>query len=267
VTEINLAVKTPMVSVPFAQKWHCRSATALSLLASLAIVRSALAETLPDMRPALIGDGKEALINLIDPQKLMKNGQRDAAVMFRCSVLSDNGRAGLFTFPSVTPGGENLRDEVRRCLYRAVFIPAVYNHQKVTAGFFGTAMFRVVDGKPRLRIFANQERSELATESDFIAPQLIVIPGRHYDPVADPRSFHSSADLPGSVELLLSVDASGRLKDLQLIKETPPGSKFSETALKALKQASYLPAFRNGKPVDSTTHIHFLFAGGYSRRR
>jgi TonB family protein len=255
-----------MVSLPFIHTWHRGSATALSLLTSLAIVGSALAETLPDMHPALIGSGKEALINLIDTQKLMKNGQRVAAVMFRCSGLS-NGRAGLFSFPSVTPGGERLRDEVRRCLYGAVFIPAVYNHQKVTAGFFGTAMFRVVDGKPRLRIFANQERSELATESDFIAPQLIAIPSHHYDPVADPRSFHSSADLPGSVEILLNVDASGRLKDLQLIKETPPGSKFSETALKALKQASYLPAFRNGKPVDSTTHIHFLFGGGNSRLR
>jgi TonB family protein len=73
--------------------------------------------------------------------------------------------------------------------------------------------------------------------------------------------------VPGSVEMLLSVDTSGQLKDVQVINEMPLSHKFSETALKAMKQASFLPAFRNGKPIASTTHFHFLFSGGNSRLR
>ena len=47
--------------------------------------------------------------------------------------------------------------------------------------FFGTLTFSVMDGKPHLRIFANQELSELQKETDFIAPQAIWMPGHIYD--------------------------------------------------------------------------------------
>ena len=51
------------------------------------------------------------------------------------------------------------------------FIPAVYNHLPVDAIYYGTVSSAVIDGKPRLRIFSNQEPEELEKESDFIGPQ------------------------------------------------------------------------------------------------
>jgi TonB family protein len=206
-----------------------------------------------------VGSGKDSLINLIDTQKLIKNGQGDAALMFIC-LLSRKGHPDFFVVYRATPGGERLKDEVRRCLYKAHFIPAVYNHDIVPAKMFGTVTFRVVDGKPRLRIFANQEMSELEKESDFIGPQPIAIPGRHYERIQYPRGPWASEDRPGIVQLTLSIDASGQLKDVQVNSETPPGHNFGALATKAIRQSTYLPAFRNGKPVDCTVHIHFTLS-------
>lgn len=219
----------------------------------------AAAENLPDMRPALIGSHKDALINLIETQKLIRNGQGDAALLFHCTIGPD-GYPYLYRAYRVTPGGEKLKYEVLRCLQRTYFLPAVYNHRKVTSAFYGSVMFRVVNSEPRLRIFANQEMSELEKEADFIAPQSIEIPQHHYEYPPYPETPWASEDKPGIVEMSLSVDALGHLKDVQVIKETPPGYNFGAVALTVIKQNTYLPAFRNGRPVDSTTHIHFRFA-------
>ena len=121
--------------------------TALSFLAGFVLLPSAVAENPPDMRPALIGSGKDALIDMIDTQKLRKEGQGDAALMF-FATLSQKGHPDLFNAHRVTPGGEKLKNEVVRCLYKAHFIPAVYNHANVPAKIYGTIIFRVVDGKP-----------------------------------------------------------------------------------------------------------------------
>ncbi len=59
--------------------------------------------------------------------------------------------------------------------------------------------------------------------------------------------------------MLLSIDASGKLNDVQLLREDPPGNRFGETTVKEMRNRTYLPAFRNGRPVDSKTHFRFFF--------
>jgi TonB family protein len=232
-------------------------AIALSLLAGFSIVRSGAAENLPDMRPVLIGSEKDALINLIDTKKLIKSGQGDAALMFYCFV-HDTGEVGFFEAYRIAPGAERLRDEVKRCLRTARFKPAIYHHRKVPAMVYGTVWFKVIDGRPRLRIFSNQEPSELARESDFIAPQSVYPADHRDDYIANPPGESET----GSVELSLSVDASGNLKDVHVVNETPPGAKLGEAAVRVMRQHIYLPAFRSGKPVDSINQIHFTFTHG-----
>ena len=115
------------------------------------------AETLPQIRPSLIGSGPGSLVNLIDTQKLFEQGQRDAWVMFECSVAAD-GIAFGSDFFTASPDSRLLKNEVRRRLRRqARFIPAVYNHKRTWSWFAGTVVFVVVQGQPRLRIYAHQE--------------------------------------------------------------------------------------------------------------
>lgn len=47
---------------------------------------NAYSEASTDMRPALLGNHKRSLINLVNAESLMKRGQTDAIVMFSVGV-------------------------------------------------------------------------------------------------------------------------------------------------------------------------------------
>jgi TonB family protein len=208
---------------------------------------------LPELRPALVGTGPNSLINTIDTADLMKKGQKEAAVMFSCLVAptGDVVRAGAYR---PTRGSELLGQEVLKRLVKAKFIPAIRNHQPVIAVFYGTVRFAVVNGKPRLRIFANQQVEEVDKETDFIDPQPYVgqdskFTGLHYPETG------SSVAVTGAVELALSVDAQGNLKSMEVVSAEPPLLGFGEAALSDFNGAKFIPAFRNGQPVESNVKI------------
>jgi TonB family protein len=212
---------------------------------------------LPEFRPALVGTGPNSLINTIDTSDLIKKGQKDAVVMFTCLVAptGDIARSGTYRG---TKGSELLEKEVLKRLANAKFIPAIHNHQPVLAVFYGTVTFAVVNGKPRLRVFANQQLDELKKESDFIDPQPYVGPdskftGTHYPEVP------TTVRLTGAVELAVEVDAAGNLKSMQVVSEEPPYLGFGQAALSDFNGAKFIPAFRNGKPVDSKVTIHVYY--------
>ena len=212
---------------------------------------------LPEFRPALVGTGPNSLINTIDTSDLIKKGQKDAAVMFTCLVAptGDIARSGTYRG---TKGSELLEKEVLKRLANAKFIPAIHNHQPVLAVFNGTVTFAAVNGKPRLRVFANQQLDELKKESDFIDPQPYVgqdskFTGIHYPEVP------TTVSLTGAIELAVEVDAAGNLKSMQVVSEEPPFLGFGQAALSDFNGAKFIPAFRNGKPVDSKVTIHVYY--------
>jgi TonB family protein len=208
---------------------------------------------LPEVRPALVGTAPNSLINTIDAAELIKKGQKEAAVMFSCLVAPTGQivRSGAYRG---TRGSELLEQELLKRLAAARFIPAVHNHQPVIAIFYGTVKFAVVNGKPRLRIFANQQLAEVDKETDFIDPQPYVgqdskFTGLHYPETG------STVAVTGVVELALSVDAKGDLTNMQVLSEEPPLLGFGNAAVSDFNGAKFIPAFRNGKPVECNVKI------------
>ena len=206
------------------------------------------AAQLPLYRPALLGTGPTSVINRMDTTALIRDGQKDAQLFFCCSVGRDGTIANTWTYRQ-SPDSGLLEKELVRCLDEAVFIPAVYDHETVYVLFYGTVTFKVVDGKPRLRIFANQEAEELKKESDFIGPQPFVGRGSKFEGLHYPNDTLTSV-LNGIVELALKVDATGKLKELKVISEYPPLVGFRRAAAEDFRVASFIPAFREGKPVE-----------------
>ena len=208
---------------------------------------------LPEVRPALIGTAPNSLINTIDTANLIKKGQKEAAVMFTCLVAPTGQvvRSGAY---HGTHGSELLEKELLKRLSTARFIPAVHNHMPVLAVFYGTVKFAVVNGKPRLRIFANQQLGEVDKETDFIDPQPYVgqdskFTGLHYPETG------STVAVTGVVELALNIDAKGNLTNLQILSEEPPLLGFGDAASSDFIGAKFIPAFRNGQPVESNVKI------------
>jgi TonB family protein len=208
---------------------------------------------LPEVRPALVGTAPNSLINTINTGELIKKGQKEAAVMFSCLVAPTGQivRSGAYRG---TRGSELLEQELLKRLATARFIPAIHNHQPVIAVFYGTVKFAVVNGKPRLRIFANQQLAEVDEETDFIDPQPYVgqdskFTGLHYPETG------STVAVTGVVELALSVDAKGDLTNMQVLSEEPPLLSFGNAALSDFNGAKFIPAFRSGKPVECSVKI------------
>ncbi|HEY4257726.1 MAG TPA: TonB family protein [Candidatus Udaeobacter sp.] len=220
---------------------------------------------LPMVRPALIGEGPGALINRIDEQDLVRKGQKDALVMFLCAVKKDGEVDWSATYRG-TPDSDFLKQELQRRISPAAnlrFIPAVHDHQLVDAIYYGTVTFRLVNGKPRLRIFSNQEAGELEQEHDFIGPQPFFgdgsgFTGFHYPPMESGR-----VQVDGKVELKVKIDATGNLQEMNVLSEEPPLLGFGDAALKDFRDAKFIPAFRDGKPVECevTLPVFYKAAG------
>jgi len=202
---------------------------------------------LPQYRPALLGTGPTSVINRIDTAGLIRDGQKDGSISFSCSVGPTGEIAHVWTYRG-TPESQLLERELAKRLDQAVFIPALYEQRPVHVLFFGTVTFRIVNGKPRLRIFANQETEELKKESDFIGPQPFVGAGSKFEGLHYPDNVTS--ELSGLVELAMKVDAAGNLKDLRVVSESPPLVGFARAAAEDFRVAHFIPAFRDGKPVE-----------------
>lgn len=228
-------------------------------------IPSSQTANLPKFRPILLGTGSDSLINRIDTADLVRKGQKDAAIMFSCTVKKDGSVYSAQTYRG-TSDSKVLEQEVLKKLSAAAnpkFIPAVYNRLPVDAVYYGTVTFMIADGKPRLRIFSNQERSELAKESDFVGPQPFWGGESKFDGFHYPSSEDAPVKVDGSAELALKVDADGNLQDLTVLSEDPPFLGFADTAFADLAKAKFIPAFRNGKPVPCDVKLPVYFKGYY----
>jgi len=177
--------------------------------------------------------------------------------MFSCLVAPTGEivRSGAYRG---TRESDLLEQELLKRLATAKFIPAIHDHQPVIAIFYGTVKFAVANGKPRLRIFANQQLNEVDKETDYIDPQPYVgqdskFTGLHYPDTG------STVAVTGVVELALNVDAKGNLTNLQVLSEVPPLLGFGDAAQTDFDGAKFIPAFRDGKPVESNVKIPIYY--------
>lgn len=244
-----LAAEVEVKSKPSATPAQAPAAPAATPVASPAGTPVAL----PQFRPALLGAGPASVINRMDTAGLIRDGQKDGSILFSCSVRKTGEIANVWTYRG-TPESTLLERELVRCLDTAVFVPAIHNRQTVHALFFGTVVFKIVDGKPRLRIFANQEPEEVKKESDFVGPQPFIGPGSKFEGLHYPNDSLTS-ELSGIVELAVKVDATGNMKELKILSETPPLAGFRRAAAEDFRVASFIPAFRDGKPVECSVTL------------
>jgi hypothetical protein len=221
---------------------------ALATLAGCIATQFAVAADLPMYRPALIGSSPDAVINRIDTNLLLKAGQKNAAVMFVAAIEKTGEVKWSGTYRG-TPDSKLLEQEIQHALENAKMIPAVRNHQPVSVFYYGTVVFEVINNKPRLRIFANQEANELKTENDFVGPQPCLGADSKFDGFHYPPSNDAPLAVSGAVELALKVDAEGNLQAQKVVSEYPPLLGFGEAARDDFAAAKFIPAFRNGQPV------------------
>ena len=231
----------------------------------LAPPRDAASEATPRFRPALVGHGPKSLVNLIDTQKLLAKGQGDGVVMFDAAIEADDGGSVSWIWCHAAPGSEILKDEVTKELRHASFVPALIDGKEVGVTFYGTVIFSVREGHPYLRVFANQDRTALAEQSDLIQPQML-LDSEDWEaakPLLEVVRMHART---GHAVLSVTVEANGKVRDIHLVREEPTRLNIGSAALKAYSTAKFIPAFRNGKPVAHTFEQDWAVRGFRYRR-
>jgi TonB family protein len=227
--------------------------SALSLLGLIGSVHAA------DFRPAVLIQGKTSLVNLIDQDALMKHGQVNAMVHFTTAVSQKGDTRRYWTRVSGgTPNSELLTKEVIGKIDRSFFDPAIYRGTPQTVVIFGTVIFTVVEGKPHLRIYLNQETEDLKRGSDFIAPQLVLLPGTKFKGFEWPQKAAGASAMVG---VRMDIDINGKITGMKLEYESRKGMDFGGQAMMNLKDATFLPGFRNGKPVSCSFSMPVHFKG------
>ncbi|HEY4284561.1 MAG TPA: hypothetical protein VGM62_15980 [Chthoniobacterales bacterium] len=212
----------------------------------------------PAFRPILLGKGPNALINRIDTQSLVKDGQKDAKVMFTCFVNKD-GKMVESALYRASDKSELFQKELKKRLVDAQFTPAIYNHNPVNAVYYGTATFVVVNGVPRLRIFSNQEYPELKKESDFIGPQPIFGEGSHFAGLHYPPAAAAQVPVAGVADIKVRVNDKGDLEWMGVVGEHPPLIGFGAQGLMDLDGTKFIPAFLEGKPIPSEVTLPLYY--------
>lgn len=225
------------------------------LLFSLGGIDPASAETNPEFRPALVGNGPKSLVNRIDTQKLIQAGQGDAVVMFDEMVFPFTVKGAYGTVYPGTPGSQFLQKAVLKALDGAEFIPAIANHKVTAVDFHGTVIF-FSQKKPNLRVFANQDRVELARLADFVSPQVIG-GSTKFDPKDPALETARRMKKNGVVVLSLRVSEKGELLGSKVVSEDPPNLGFGAAVLRSFRTARFVPGFRNGTPVACTFETTF----------
>ncbi|PYI91411.1 MAG: hypothetical protein DME97_14085 [Verrucomicrobia bacterium] len=232
---------------------YLATVTLLSLLSA-----PVLAETLPEFRPALLGSFRRSLINTINTESLMKRGQGDAVVMFTAGI-SASGYGYVWETYRGTPNSHLLSKELMDRTSQAQFEPAVYKHLHVGVSLTGAVSFSIVGGKPHLRIFLNQEESDLKQGKDFIAPQLAFVAGNpKFEGVYYPGHVVTG---PGVAAVTLDIDVNGKVQNAILAYEHPAGKGFGAEAVDGLRKAVFIPGFRNGKAVPCRFTFPVIFSG------
>ena len=207
-------------------------------------------------RPALLGKHRTSLINVIDRNLLMKRGQGDALLMFTCAVDPVGQGYGLQTYRE-TAGSNELKKHLLDRYQRAVFVPALWRGRPQTVIMFGTVIFSVVQGKPQVVIFLHQEEEDLRLGRDFVAPQVAFIPGTRFKGIFYPPGVKAA----GAVAVAVDVDVTGRVRGSKLIMEHPPGLGFGAQVVGPIRDALFIPGFRDGKPAACRFTLPVVFAG------
>lgn len=237
----------------------------LGVFIGLQITSLAAAAAGHSYRPALVGNGPKSLVNLIDGQELIRKGQQDGVVMFDVAIGDDAAGSVTWIWCHAGPGSDVLKREVVKELHHASFVPAMIDDKRVEVSFHGTVIFMVRNGRPYLRVFANQDQEEIAKGGDYIQPQMLV-DTEDWDGVQDMLAVVKYHARTGHAILSLTIDAEGKMRDRRLVREEPTGLNIGAAALKAYATAEFVPGFRNGKPVTCTFEENWAVRGYRYRR-
>jgi len=173
---------------------------------------------------------------------LIQQGQKDAAIIFSCLVKERRSVLSVSTYraPRFKIAGARGSEETIAAANPNLF--RVYNHMPVGAIYYGTVISRSVNDKPRLRIFSNQERVELAKEAIY-RPQPFWGGDSKFNGFQYPAGEDAPVQVDGSAELQLKGRCNWQFARSQARERAAAISRIRRRCIRRLSQSETYPAF------------------------
>ena len=210
----------------------------------------------PQFKPALVGTNEDSVLERLRLAASRDKSSGSMVVQFNCEVNAA-GKASNVAIWSGLGGSPPYVNAAKHALLAGRFEPAQVWGKPVAVSVIGTIFCIRREGAPEVRIFLNLDRRMLAEERNFVAAQLI---GGCEELNIVRESVRLFAAFDMDVVAEYRINSNGLAHDVRVVREAPKG--VGQLLVKSLYRARFIPAFLDGKPVESSLSEH-----QYSHRR
>ncbi len=227
------------------------------LLASLLAAGPAFPEVTHEslFHPARVGRAADSLISHL--QCPSRTGNENNIVVFCQAGLTETGNASWSL--CFTPEHEQFpyRNEIKRAIAKATFVPASVNGETVEVSFSFRVSFSWDGDVCTFAVIPNWGFNDAGMGINYIAPQEILHGGQGW-PRKAPRSGDKQvvalirSGIMFSMSVLVSPDGTASASRLE--HNAFASRKEIQNALRAIEGSRFIPGFYGGKPAPMRFH-------------
>ncbi|HEY1583457.1 MAG TPA: energy transducer TonB [Chthoniobacterales bacterium] len=210
--------------------------------------------------PEITGPVTPALVKQNDPNSITHYlhfpkdpavAKVDGAVQFFCD-LTETGN--VETTHALVAKNDAFKQAVQTALDWGRFTPATVNGKAVRAYLGGTILFLHQNGSEVIVVsLATHDRDRVGKMANYIQPQLIG--GLRHALEKEIASLTKGILVAGKAEVVVKVDAKGKVTGTSSISENPKGSGLGLLLDAAMKKSHFTPAYENGTAAPGGVNI------------
>lgn len=201
--------------------------------------------------PALVKQEADSITRYLHFPKDPEVAKLDGAVQFFCDLTA----TGIVEKThALVANHDAYKKAVQAALDWGRFTPATVDGEPVRAYLGGTVLFLHQNGEDVIVVsLATHDRDRVGKMANYIQPQLIG--GLRHALQAEISSLTQGILVAGKAEVVVSVDANGKVTGTSSISENPKGSGLGLLLDAAMRKAHFTPAYENGKAAAGAVNV------------
>jgi hypothetical protein len=203
------------------------------------------------MTPALVTQDADSITHFLHFPKDPETAKLSDIVQFYCDV-TDTGT--VESTDAVVGKNPAFEAAVQTALDWGRFAPATVNGNPVPVYLSGTVLFGHRDEQELIIVsLATYDRERVGKFANYFQPQLIGgLRQTMQKALAEANRGNISA---GQAEVVVKVDASGKVGDITSVSENPKDSGLAQILNDGLRQSQFTPAYENGKATAGAINV------------
>jgi hypothetical protein len=201
--------------------------------------------------PALVQQGPDSITHYLHFPKDPAVAKIDGAVQFFCDITE----SGIVeTIHALVANNDAFKNAVQMALDWGRFTPATVDGKAVRTYIAGTVLFLHQKGEEVIVVsLATHDRERVGKMANYIQPQLVG--GLRHALEKQINSLTQGILVAGKAEVVVSVDATGKVTGTSSISENPKGSGLGLLLDGAVRNSQFTPAYENAKAAAGAINV------------